>query len=86
MPADPRGRNAATALAVVLVVLLAFVWLRSSGHAAPPVPAGLAVPAPAAAPPERAAPSRLGQGGEARGRKAGRVPGRRQAGHGGRRR
>lgn len=62
MPADPRRRNAATALAVVLAVLLALVWLRSSGDAPPQVPAGLGVPAPSAEP---AARTELGQGGEA---------------------
>jgi hypothetical protein len=43
MPSTPRGRNAATALAVILAIVLALVWLRSSAGSAPAVPAGLSV-------------------------------------------
>ena len=49
MSSTPRRTNAATAVAVVLAVLLAIVWLRSPGDAAPAVPSGLPVTAGAPA-------------------------------------
>ncbi|HEU4703506.1 MAG TPA: hypothetical protein VFS37_13570 [Conexibacter sp.] len=43
MPSTPRGRDAATLLAVILALVLAVVWLRVSDGAAPQVPVGLSV-------------------------------------------
>jgi len=57
MPSTPRGHNAATLCAVVLTIVLAFAWLRSSDGGSPRVPAGLSVTTlPAAAPEEPAVP------------------------------
>lgn len=70
MPANFRGRNAATAAAVVLTIVLALVWLRAPDAAVPTVPPGLSVgtlPAPAPeepAPPVEAAPPATGIDGE----------------------
>jgi hypothetical protein len=43
MPSTPRGRDAATALAVLLTIALALAWLRSSDGSTLDVPAGLSV-------------------------------------------
>jgi hypothetical protein len=68
MPSTPRGRDAATILAVVLAIALALLWLRSSDDSAPAVPAGLSVATvPAAVPEEPATRTGLGQGGEGSG-------------------
>jgi len=48
MPSISQRRNAATAVAVVLALLLAVVWLRSADGPAPAVPAGLTPTAPPA--------------------------------------
>jgi hypothetical protein len=62
MPSTPRRQRAATTLAVLLAVLLALVWLRSSDGVAPSVPAGLSVRAvPAAVPPQPAGPVGMGR-------------------------
>jgi len=53
MPSTPRARDAATLCAVLLAIVLAFLWLRSSDGAAPRVPAGLSVATLPAAVPER---------------------------------
>jgi hypothetical protein len=65
-PRQKRRANTITAVAIALTILLAIVWLRSSGDTAPAVPAGLPPKVPAAA---EAAPSQepagsaeLGQG------------------------
>jgi hypothetical protein len=69
MPSTPRGRNAATTVAVVLAVLLAvllaLLWLRSSGAEPPSVPVGLPVETVPTAVAEPAGSTGLGQGGEA---------------------
>jgi hypothetical protein len=58
MPANFRGRNAATALAAILAIALALVWLRSPDDAVPPVPPGLSVETmPATEPDEPPAPA-----------------------------
>src|SRR5215213_22175 len=61
MPSTPRGRNAATTVAVVLAILLALVWLRSSGADTPSVPIGLPVETVPAAVEAPARPAGLGQ-------------------------
>jgi hypothetical protein len=60
MTSSPRGRNAATAIAVVLTLALAFAWLRTSDAGTLDVPAGLAIGTVPAEPTESAG---LGQGG-----------------------
>jgi hypothetical protein len=77
MPSTPRGRNAATVLAVVLTIVLALAWLHSSDGGAPLVPPGLSVDTvPAVVPEEPAvpAPSRPEGSGDRAERTGGRLP------------
>src|SRR4051794_29254697 len=54
MTSSPRGRNLATTIAVVLTLVLALAWLRSSDGGILDVPAGLSVgTVPAAVPPKQ---------------------------------
>jgi len=63
MSPTPRGRNAATVLAAIFVVLLGLLWLRSSDGGVPPVPPGVSIGTlPEAAPEEPADPAGLGWG------------------------
>lgn len=57
MPSMPRGRDAATLLAVVLALVLVAAWLRSSDGAVPQVPVGLSIETLPATVPERPAPT-----------------------------
>jgi len=78
MPSTPRGRDAATLLAVLLAIALALLWLRTSDGAAPAVPDGLSVPSlPAVAPEEPANPDEASP--PARGIEGGRAGGGRGA-------
>jgi hypothetical protein len=86
MPSTSRGRDAATLLAVIVAIVLAFAWLRSSDGGAPAVPAGLSVaPAPLAsegpaAPGGAASPATSNEGaGAGGGRAVARKPKRRHA-------
>jgi hypothetical protein len=78
MTSSPRGRNAATAIAVVLTLVLAFAWLHSSDAGTLDVPAGLSVETVLPTAPEKPAepeePAELGQG-EGRRRHADRAGG-----------
>jgi hypothetical protein len=59
MTSSPRGSNAATAIAVILALALAFAWLRTSDGGTLAVPAGLSVGTVPT--PEPAEPARVGQ-------------------------
>jgi hypothetical protein len=80
MPSTPRGRNAATTVAVVLAVLLAVVWLRSSGDGTPWVPVGLPVETTPTTVAEPADPTGLRQGEEAEAERPAAADGKRTGG------
>lgn len=76
MPSHPHGANVATAAAVFLAILLAVVWLRSSGDPPLAVPAPLPAEAPLTVPtpdrvPAASAVLRQGGGGDRTGRVGG---------------